>query len=260
MIADLPEKTEVKAFCALTKRQAALYEESVEALAREVASVAPGIGCGGAASSSPTSAAEADLQPPLPVARGWRHDAPVESGKFSRLGEMPRSSPRARRRRWSSPSFARSAEPLARYLGGAFGRPGLILTGETRVKERSELVRRFQEDESIPFFVLSLKAGGTGLNLTAATHVIHFDRWWNPAVENQATDRAFRIGQKRGVLVHKLVLPGTMQERIDAMLEEKQNLSRDLLEGGGEVRLTELDDRELLRLVSLDLRSATSDT
>ena len=135
-----------------------------------------------------------------------------------------------------------------------------MLTGETRVKERSELVRRFQEDEGIPFFVLSLKAGGTGLNLTAATHVIHFDRWWNPAVENQATDRAFRIGQKRNVLVHKLVCRGTIEERIDAMLEEKQALSRDLLEGGGEVRLTELDDRELLKLVSLDLRSATADT
>ena len=121
-------------------------------------------------------------------------------------------------------------------------------------------MRRFQEDEGIPFFVLSLKAGGTGLNLTAATHVIHFDRWWNPAVENQATDRAFRIGQKRSVLVHKLVCRGTIEERIDAMLEDKQTLSRELLEGGEEVRLTELDDRELLRLVSLDLRSATSDT
>jgi len=128
------------------------------------------------------------------------------------------------------------------------------------VARRKKLVDQFQRDDGPPFFVLSLKAGGTGLNLTQASHVLHFDRWWNPAVENQATDRAFRIGQKRGVLVHKLVCRGTIEERIDAMLEEKQSLSRELLEGGGEVRLTELDDRELLRLVSLDLRSATSDT
>jgi SNF2 family DNA or RNA helicase len=188
---------------------------------------------------------------------GW---APVESGKFSRLGEIAEVVSSRQEKALVFTQFREMAEPLARFLGGAFGRPGLILTGETRVKERSELVRRFQEDESIPFFVLSLKAGGTGLNLTAATHVIHFDRWWNPAVENQATDRAFRIGQKRGVLVHKLVCRGTVEERIDAMLDDKQALSRDLLEGGGEVRLTELDDRELLRLVSLDLRSATSDT
>ena len=91
------------------------------------------------------------------------------------------------------------------------------------MKERAALVRRFQEDETVPFFVLSLKAGGTGLNLTAASHVVHFDRWWNPAVENQATDRAFRIGQKKPVLVHKLVCRGTIEERIDAMLEDKQS-------------------------------------
>jgi non-specific serine/threonine protein kinase len=134
-----------------------------------------------------------------------------------------------------------------------------VLSGETRVKDRAALVRRFQEDEAVPFFVLSLKAGGTGLNLTAASHVVHFDRWWNPAVENQATDRAFRIGQKHPVLVHKLVCRGTVEEKVDAMLEEKRQLARDLVEAGGEVRLTELDDAELLRLVSLDLRSAAAE-
>ena len=125
------------------------------------------------------------------------------------------------------------------------------------MKARAGLVQRFQEDEAVPFLVLSLKAGGTGLNLTAATHVIHFDRWWNPAVENQATDRAYRIGQRRAVLVHKLVCRGTVEERIDALLEEKQALARELVEGGGEARLTELSDAELLRLVSLDLASAS---
>jgi non-specific serine/threonine protein kinase len=115
---------------------------------------------------------------------------------------------------------------------------------------------RFQEDDTAPFFVLSLKAGGSGLNLTAASHVVHFDRWWNPAVENQATDRAFRIGQTKNVLVHKFVCRGTVEEKIDELIESKKQLSRDLLEGGGELNLTELKDGELLRLVALDLKAA----
>ena len=131
-----------------------------------------------------------------------------------------------------------------------------MLHGETEVKKREELVRRFQEDESVPFFVLSLKAGGTGLNLTAASHVIHFDRWWNPAVENQATDRAFRIGQTSNVLVHKFVCRGTVEEKIDELIESKRRLSRELLEGGADLLLTEIDDEELLKLVALDLSRA----
>ena len=146
--------------------------------------------------------------------------------------------------------------PLASFLGGVFGRPGLVLHGETEVKKRRELVRRFQEDESVPFFVLSLKAGGSGLNLTAASHVIHFDRWWNPAVENQATDRAFRIGQTKNVLVHKFVCRGTVEEKIDELIASKRQLSTDLLEGGAELNLTELQDAELLRVVGLDLNAA----
>ena len=103
--------------------------------------------------------------------------------------------------------------PLAEFLGGIFGRSGLVLHGDTPVKDRRALVQRFQHEETVPFFVLSLRAGGTGLNLTAASHVAHFDRWWNPAVENQATDRAFRIGQKKNVLVHKFVCRGTVEGR-----------------------------------------------
>ncbi len=106
------------------------------------------------------------------------------------------------------------------------------------------------------FFVLSLKAGGTGLNLTAASHIIHFDRWWNPAVENQATDRAFRIGQKRNVLVHKFVTSGTVEERIDALISEKQKMADEILDSDGETNLTELPDDEILRLVSLDVTRA----
>jgi non-specific serine/threonine protein kinase len=111
----------------------------------------------------------------------------------------------------------------------------------------------------IPFFVLSLKAGGTGLNLTAASHVIHFDRWWNPAVENQATDRAFRIGQTQPVLVHKFICRGTVEEKIEELLASKQRLARDLLQSGGERPLTEMSDDELLRLVALDIRRVAQD-
>ena len=146
--------------------------------------------------------------------------------------------------------------PLAAFLGSIFGRAGLVLHGETEVKKRRDLVRRFQEEEAVPFFVLSLKAGGAGLNLTAASHVVHFDRWWNPAVENQATDRAFRIGQNKNVLVHKFVCRGTVEEKIDQMIESKRQLSQDLIEGGADLLLTELQDEDLLKLVALDLNTA----
>jgi non-specific serine/threonine protein kinase len=142
-------------------------------------------------------------------------------------------------------------------LESVFGRPGLVLHGDTEVRERQLLVRRFQEDETIPFFVLSLRAGGTGLNLTAATHVIHYDRWWNPAVEDQATDRAFRIGQTKNVLVHKFVCRGTLEEKIDALIESKQQISKDVLEGGTDLMITEMSNEELLKLVALDIHAAS---
>ena len=146
--------------------------------------------------------------------------------------------------------------PLSAFLAQVFGRPGLVLHGQVPVKKRMDLVKRFQEDEEVPFFVLSLKAGGTGLNLTAASQVIHFDRWWNPAVEAQATDRAFRIGQKKNVLVHKFVCRGTVEEKIESLIQDKKQMSAELLEGGAERRLTELDDKQLLDIVSLDINSA----
>ena len=116
-----------------------------------------------------------------------------------------------------------------------------------QVRKRKDLVRRFQEDENVPFFVLSVKAGGAGLNLTAASHVVHFDRWWNPAVENQATDRAFRIGQNKNVLVHKFICRGTVEDKIDQMIESKKQLAGDLLGGGADMLLTEMKDAELAR-------------
>ncbi len=120
-------------------------------------------------------------------------------------------------------------------------------------------MQAFQTDEDEPFFVLSLKAGGAGLTLTAAAHVVHFDRWWNLAVENQATDRAFRIGQKQNVLVHKFVCRGTVEEKIDALIASKQGLAEELLAGSGEVNLTTMSDDALLQMVALDLNAAMQD-
>src|SRR5207247_6323570 len=121
------------------------------------------------------------------------------------------------------------------------------------------MVARFQEVSEPALFLLSLRAGGTGLNLTAASHVVHVDRWWTPAVEDQATDRAYRIGQHRNVLVHKLVCRGTVEERIDRLIEDKQAMARGVLEGGAETLLTEMSDKELMAMVALDLRRATAE-
>ena len=184
--------------------------------------------------------------------------APSHSGKFQRLAELCEPIRDRQEKVLVFTQFQTMTEPLRRQLAECFGRPGLVLHGGTPVKKRAELVARFQEDEDVAFMVLSIKAGGTGLNLTAANHVIHFDRWWNPAVENQATDRAYRIGQHRNVLVHKFVCKGTVEERIDQLIADKQRLSDEVLSGGGEVKLTELSSEELLELVSLDLHKAVS--
>ena len=146
---------------------------------------------------------------------------------------------------------------LASFLQGIFGRSGLVLHGGTPIKKRAEMVRSFQEEDGPPFFILSLKAGGVGLNLTAASHVIHFDRWWNTAIENQATDRAFRIGQKRNVLVHKFICKGTLEDRIDQLIDSKQNIANEILAlDSGVTMLSELSNDDLLKIVSLDINSA----
>jgi non-specific serine/threonine protein kinase len=180
-----------------------------------------------------------------------------DSGKLARLREIVDVIAARQEKVLVFTQFREVTAPLAAFLGSVFGRPGLVLHGETDVKKRQSLVRQFQEDEAVPFFVLSLKAGGTGLSLTAASHVVHFDRWWNPAVENQATDRAFRIGQTKNVLVQKFLCRGTVEEKIDALIDSKRQLSQDLLEGGADLLLTEMKDDELLKLVALDIHAAS---
>ncbi|EQD74787.1 Snf2/Rad54 family helicase [mine drainage metagenome] len=184
---------------------------------------------------------------------------PQESGKFVRLQGLCEEITARQEKVLVYTQFRTLTEPLARFLQSSFGRPGLVLHGQVAVKRRQRLVDEFQREDGPPFFVLSLRAGGTGLNLTAASHVIHFDRWWNPAVENQATDRAYRIGQKRNVVVHKFICQGTIEERIDAMMGEKTNLAGEILEAGVPPMITEMSDRELLELVRLDVAALGED-
>jgi non-specific serine/threonine protein kinase len=183
--------------------------------------------------------------------------APADSGKFERLGSICEEIASRQEKVLVFTQFKEMTEPLAAFLADVFGREGLILHGGVAVKKRKAMIDTFQREDGPPYFVLSLKAGGTGLNLTEGSHVIHFDRWWNPAVENQATDRAFRIGQKRNVLVHKFICRGTVEEKIDDLIEEKTALAGDLLEGGATAVLTEMGDEELIQLVSLDVDRST---
>jgi non-specific serine/threonine protein kinase len=250
IISDLPEKTEMQAYCGLTRSQAALYQKAVRDLSTSLRE-ADGIKRRGLVLSYLLRFKQI-CNHPSQLLGDERYD-PGDSGKFARLAELCEEIASRQEKMLVFTQFREITGPLATFLGERFGRPGLVLHGGTPVARRRALVERFQHEDGPPFFVLSLKAGGTGLNLTAASHVVHFDRWWNPAVENQATDRAFRIGQKRNVLVHRFVCQGTVEERIDALIQDKTGLARDVLEGGAEALLTEMDNEELLGLVSLDI-------
>jgi non-specific serine/threonine protein kinase len=253
VIADLPEKTELKAFCQLSRKQAALYGQAVKDLAEQLAE-AEGIKRKGLVLSFLMRFKQICNHPSQWLGDGsWSEE---ESGKWARLRDISEVIAAKQEKMLVFTQFREVIPPLEAFLGSVFGRRGVVLHGDTEVKKRQELVRQFQEDEGVPFFILSLKAGGAGLNLTAASHVVHFDRWWNPAVENQATDRAFRIGQTKNVLVHKFVCRGTVEEKIDEMIEAKRQLSKDLLEGGADVLLTEMNDEELLKMVALDINKA----
>jgi hypothetical protein len=257
VIADLPDKTEVKAYCQLSRKQAALYQQSVKDLATQL-DAAEGIQRKGLVLSFLMRFKQICNHPSQWLGDGsWGEE---DSGKWARLRDIAEVIAAKQEKMLVFTQFREVIAPLETFLASVFGRPGLVLHGETEVKKRKDIVRRFQEDEGVGFFVLSLKAGGAGLNLTAASHVVHFDRWWNPAVENQATDRAFRIGQTKNVLVHKFICRGTVEDKIDQLIESKRQLSTDLLEGGADLMLTEMKDDELLKLVALDINKALKET
>jgi non-specific serine/threonine protein kinase len=251
VIADLPDKIELKAFTELTKKQVVLYGALVRDIEAQLAQV-EGIARKGLVLASIMKFKQICNHPDQYL--GQSTFDPASGGKFEKLAQICETIAEKRERVLVFTQFREMTAPIADYLETLFGRKGLILHGGTGVRKRGELVERFNGAEYVPFMVLSLKAGGTGLNLTAANHVIHFDRWWNPAVENQATDRAYRIGQIRNVLVHKFITAGTIEEKIDAMLEEKQKLAGDVIASQGEAWITEMDNDALMNLFKLEAR------
>ncbi len=250
VISDLPEKVEMKTYASLTKKQILLYGDLVRELRLRIEQT-DGIQRKGLILSSLMKFKQLCNHPDQYLGSGGYDEA--ESGKFTRLREICETVLEKREKVLIFTQFKEMTGPLKVFLDGVFGREGLVLHGGTAVSKRKDLIGEFQSGKYIPFMVLSLKAGGVGLNLTWANHVIHFDRWWNPAVENQATDRAFRIGQKKNVLVHKFLTKGTIEEKIDLMIESKTKLAREVIQSGGEDWITKMDNDELLELFSLSI-------
>jgi non-specific serine/threonine protein kinase len=247
IIADLPEKLEMKVYCNLTREQASLYQAVVDDMLAKVAE-SEGIERRGLVLATMLKLKQVCNHPTQ--LSGDRSPLTGRSGKLARLEEVLEEVVAGGDRALCFTQFAEWGHRLRPHLQERLGVEVLYLHGGTRKPARDEMVARFQSPSGPPIFLLSLKAGGIGLNLTAANHVIHFDRWWNPAVEDQATDRAFRIGQRRDVWVRKLVCVGTLEERIDRMIEEKRELAERIV-GTGEAWLTELSTEELRSLVAL---------
>ncbi|WP_448598066.1 DEAD/DEAH box helicase [Thermoleptolyngbya sp.] len=270
IIQDLPEKQEMTVFCGLTAEQAAIYQRLVDQSLEQIES-ADGIQRHGMILALLTRLKQVCNHPALLKATEedeQNGSEPSEttspaaflagSGKLQRLTEMLEELLAEGDRTLIFTQFAEWGKQLQTYLEQQFQREVIFLYGGSSKKQREEMVDRFQNDPQGPrIFILSLKAGGVGLNLTRANHVFHYDRWWNPAVENQATDRAFRIGQTRNVQVHKFVCTGTLEERIHDLIESKKALSEQVV-GTGENWLTELDTDQLRQLLLLD-RSAIID-
>jgi SNF2 family DNA or RNA helicase len=251
IISDLPEKLEMKVYCSLTPEQATLYEAVVQEALGQIAEAE--------AEGNAIQRRGQVLAMLMKLKQVCNHPAqflkdgsalPDRSGKLARLQEMIEEVYAESDRALIFTQFAEMGTMLQRYLGETFYDDVLFLHGGTPAKERDMMIRRFQASGGPRLFILSLKAGGTGLNLTAANHVFHYDRWWNPAVENQATDRAFRIGQTRNVQVHKFICGGTLEDHIDEMIESKRTLAESVL-GTDESWLTELSTGQLRELVAL---------
>jgi len=248
VIADLPEKIEIRDYATLSKKQVVLYQGLIRDLEQQLEK-AEGIGRKGLVLASIMKFKQICNHPDQFLGQTAYPDE--QSGKFQLLREICATIAEKRERVLVFTQFREMTQPLADFLAGVFSQPGLVLHGGTPVKKRPELVDEFNGEEYVPYMVLSLKAGGVGLNLTAANHVIHFDRWWNPAVENQGTDRAYRIGQDKQVMVHKLITAGTIEEKIDGMIEDKNQLAGEIIAASGENWITEMDNHQLMDLFAL---------
>jgi hypothetical protein len=251
VISDLPDKIEMKTYAELSRKQIVLYEDLVKELRRMLEEEPEGIRRKGLILASLMKFKQLCNHPDQYLGQGPFAEA--DSGKFQRLRPICETIFEKREKMLVFTQFKEMTGPLQEFLRTVFGHEGLVLHGGTPVVKRKQMIERFQSDQYTPFMVLSLKAGGVGLNLTAANHVVHFDRWWNPAVEDQATDRAFRIGQHKNVVVHKFVTKGTVEEKIDAMLAEKTEIARQIIPDSGEAWITEMDDKELMKLFTLSL-------
>ena len=253
---DLPDKTEMRVDCGLSATQTALYQKIVVEL-ENVLDTATGIQRRGLVLSVLMQLKQLCNHPALYLKQSkFVHD---DSGKYTELKAICETIFEKQEKLLVFTQFQSMCQPLDSFLRTIFGRNGLVLTGKTPAASRSKMVTQFQEESGPPYFVISVKAGGTGLNLTQASHVVHFDRWWNPAVEDQATDRAFRIGQKRNVLVHKFVCRGTLEEKIDKMIRDKKSISQELFSEEGELNLTEMSNQQLLQFVALDINKASTE-
>jgi SNF2 family DNA or RNA helicase len=258
IIQDLPDKQEMTVFCGLTADQAALYQKLVDQSLVDIES-AEGIQRHGLILSLLVRLKQVCNHPGLLKQETTATELQLHSGKLQRLEEMLEEVLAEGDRCLIFTQFAEWGKLLQAHLQQRFNREVLYLYGSTSKKQREEMVDRFQNDPQAPrVFILSLKAGGVGLNLTRANHVFHFDRWWNPAVENQATDRVFRIGQTRNVQVHKFVCTGTLEERIHELIESKKALSEQVV-GAGESWLTELGTDQLRSLLLLDRTAVIED-
>jgi SNF2 family DNA or RNA helicase len=249
IIQDLPEKQEMKVYCTLTREQASLYEATVRDALKKIEQAKDAMGRRGQVLSLLMRLKQICNHPAQFL--GDRSALAGRSGKLARLEEMLEEVLAEGDRALIFTQFAEMGALLQAYQRERLGCDVLYLHGGTPAKARPPLVEQFGRPDGPPLFILSLKAGGVGLNLTAANHVFHFDRWWNPAVENQATDRAFRIGQRRNVQVHKFIANGTVEDKIDALIESKQALAAQVI-SAGETWLTELSPTELRDIVALD--------
>jgi hypothetical protein len=248
VIADLPDKLEMKVFCNLTPEQASLYQATVDDMMARIEAAEPGIERRGLVLATMAKLKQVCNHPAHLLGDGSRLDG--RSGKLARLEEICDEVIEAGDKALCFTQYAEFGRMLQPYLAARLGCEVHFLHGGVTQKRRDEMVSSFQETAGPAVFLLSLKAGGTGLNLTAANHVIHVDRWWNPAVEDQATDRAFRIGQRRDVQVRKFVCVGTVEERIDQMIEDKKALAQAIV-GTGEGWLTELSVTQLRQVIEL---------